>query len=43
MSGLLLLLQEFHREKLAMLLRHQASARLVRQYDVNNTYQYIVT
>jgi hypothetical protein len=41
-SGLLPLLQEFHREKLAMLLRHQASARLVSQYDFNNTYQYIV-
>jgi hypothetical protein len=41
-SGLLPLLQEFHREKLAMLLRHQSSARLVSQYDFNNTYQYIV-
>jgi hypothetical protein len=36
------LLQEFYREKLAMLLRHQAGARLVPQYDANNTYQYIV-
>jgi hypothetical protein len=36
------LLLEFHREKLAMLLRHQAGARLVGQYDVNNTYQYII-
>src|SRR5262245_15072865 len=25
-----------------MMLRHQASARLVSQYDFNNTYQYIV-
>jgi hypothetical protein len=25
-----------------MMLRHQAAARLVAQYDVNNTYQYIV-
>jgi hypothetical protein len=41
-SGLLTLLQEFHGEKLAMLLRHQSSATLVNQYDVNNTYQYIV-
>jgi hypothetical protein len=41
-SGLLPLLQEFHREKLAMLLRHQSSARHVNQYDFNNTYQYIV-
>jgi len=36
------LLQKFYGEKLAMLLQHQAGARLVRQYDVNNTYQYIV-
>ena len=25
-----------------MLLRHQAAARLVGQYDANNTYQYII-
>jgi hypothetical protein len=36
------LLQEFYSEKLAMLLRHQAASRMVGQYDVNNTYQYIV-
>jgi hypothetical protein len=42
-SGLLPLLQEFHREKLAMLVRHQSSATLVSQYDVNNTYQYIAS
>ena len=36
------LLQEFYRDKLTMLLRHQAGARLIRQYDVNNTYQYVV-
>ena len=41
-TDLLPLLQEFYREKLAMLLRHQAGARLVGQYDVNNTYQYII-
>jgi hypothetical protein len=41
-SDLLALLQEFHREKLAALLQHQAGARLVDQYDLNNTYQYIV-
>jgi hypothetical protein len=41
-TDLLPLLQEFHREKLAMLLRHQAGARLVGQYDANNTYQYII-
>jgi hypothetical protein len=38
----LALLQEFYREKLAALLRHQAGARLVGQYDQNNTYQFIV-
>lgn len=42
MSDLLPLLQEFHREKLEMMLRHQAGARFIEQYDVNNTYQYIV-
>jgi hypothetical protein len=38
----LALLQEFYREKLDMLLRHQAGSRLIGQYDQNNTYQYIV-
>ncbi|HEX3644833.1 MAG TPA: hypothetical protein VHT95_04455, partial [Vicinamibacterales bacterium] len=41
-TDLLPLLQEFHREKLAMMLRHQAGARLVGQYDANNTYQYVI-
>jgi hypothetical protein len=41
-TDLLALLQEFHREKLAMMLRHQAGARLIGQYDANNTYQYII-
>jgi len=41
-TDLLPILQEFHRDKLAMLLRHQAGARRVAQYDVNNTYQYII-
>jgi hypothetical protein len=36
------LLQEFYRDKLAMLFSHQAGARLVAQYDANNTYQYII-
>jgi hypothetical protein len=36
------LLQEFYREKLAMMFRHQSGARSVGQYDFNNTYQYIV-
>lgn len=42
MTGLLALLQEFHREKLTMMLQHQAGARFIGQYDVNNTYQYII-
>jgi hypothetical protein len=41
-TDLLPLLLAFHREKLTMLLRHEAGAQLVRQYDVNNTYQYII-
>ncbi len=36
------LLEEFRREKLSMLLKHIAGARIVGQYDVNNTYQYII-
>ena len=42
MTDLLPLLEEFHREKLAMLLQHQAGARQIQQYDANNTYQYII-
>jgi len=41
-TALLPLLQDFHREKLAMMLAHQAAARRIGQYDVNNTYQYII-
>src|SRR5262249_25464459 len=41
-SDLAALLQEFYREKLTALFRHEASARVIGQYDVNNTYQYIV-
>jgi len=36
------LLQDFAREKLGSLMRHQAAARIVSQYDVNNTYQYVI-
>ena len=42
MTDLLPLLQRFHRDKLAMMLQHQAGARLIGQYDANNTYQYII-
>lgn len=42
MNDTLALLQDFYREKLDMLLRHQAGARLIAQYDQNNTYQFII-
>jgi len=41
-TDLLGLLQDFYRDKLRMYLRHQSAARLVPQYDANNTYQYII-
>ena len=36
------ILGEFYTGKLASLLQHQAHARLVTQYDANNTYQYVI-
>jgi len=36
------LLQQFRADKLQLLLRHQAAAKLIGQYDINNTYQYII-
>ena len=42
MNDLVALLQEFYRDKLTELLRHQAGARLLRPYDLNNAYQYFV-
>jgi hypothetical protein len=41
-TDLVALLQEFYRDRLTTFLRHQAGARLVVQYDANNTYQYII-
>jgi hypothetical protein len=41
-TDLLQLLLDVHREKLASIMRHQAGARVVAQYDANNTYQYII-
>ena len=38
----LALLAEFYTEKLASVLQHQAHARLISQYDANNTYQYVI-
>ena len=42
MTDIVTLLQEFYRDKLVMMLRHAAAARVVPQYDANNTYQYII-
>jgi hypothetical protein len=41
-SDILALLQELHREKLALYRRHEAGARQVSSYEFNNTYQYIL-
>jgi hypothetical protein len=41
-DAVLSLLQEFYTGKLGALMRHQAAARQVKQYDINNTYQFIV-
>jgi hypothetical protein len=41
-TDLLALLQEFYRDVLTSLLRHQRAAEVVTQYDANNTYQYIL-
>jgi hypothetical protein len=41
-TDVLPLLQEFYSDKLASVLRHQAAARHVTQYDANNAYQYII-
>ena len=37
------LLTEFAAERLALLLRHEAGARVVSHYDFNNTYQYVIS
>ncbi len=36
------LLNDFAAERLAILQRHEASARVVSHYDFNNTYQYVI-
>jgi hypothetical protein len=41
-TELLALLREFYRDKLTMRQRHVAVARLVPDYDFNNTYQYVI-
>lgn len=37
------LLTEFAAERLAILQRHEAGARVVSHYDLNNTYQYVIS
>ena len=37
------LLTEFAAERLALLQRHEAGARVVAHYDFNNTYQYVIS
>ena len=39
---MLALLREFYRDKLAMCRRHVAAARVVSDYNFNNTYQYVI-
>lgn len=41
-TELLQLLRDFYLERLALLMRHEAAARLIGDYDVNNAYQYII-
>src|SRR5687767_5246367 len=36
------LLTDFAAERVAILQRHEASARVVSHYDFNNTYQYVI-
>jgi hypothetical protein len=36
------LLREFYRDKIAERARHVANARVVPDYDFNNTYQYVI-
>lgn len=41
-AELLALLQECYRDRLRLMTDHQASARQVGQYHLNNTYQYVI-
>lgn len=42
-TGLEQLLRDFYVDRLGLLMRHEAAARLVTDYDVNNAYQYIIS
>ena len=41
-ADLVRLLRECYDEKRALMERHEGAARLVRDFDVNNTYQYVI-
>lgn len=41
-SDLQALLRDFYVDRLTLLMQHEASARHVSDYDVNNAYQYII-
>lgn len=41
-ADLLALLRDFYRDKATLRQRHVAGARLVGNYDFNNTYQYVI-
>ena len=41
-AELLVLLREFYREKSGLSARHIAAARLIGDYNFNNTYQYVI-
>ena len=43
MSDLQTMLRELAAERLGLLNRHEASARVVAHYDFNNTYQYVIS
>ena len=42
MSDLQKLLADFSAQRVALIERHEASARAVSHYDFNNTYQYVI-
>jgi hypothetical protein len=41
-AEMLELLREFYRDKLALRQRHAAAARHIKDYEINNAYQYII-
>ncbi len=41
-DSLLATLRDFHRDKLTLRQRHAAVARMVPNYEANNTYQYVI-